>query len=379
MKCFRRLLSWDSFFAVYFLGYLAALFYVSIRMERVLEGLWDLGSVWPIFGAQLIFTAFYASQMKRVDTSRIARAVSMAGYLYFCFLLYSVCLLLCADLLNLLAGALLSCLIDIHVFLWSIAFIIAAGVTLYGSLHARQFRHVSYTIPCGARLDNSCRIVLLSDLHIGLFVGTRHIAKMVDEVNGLHPELVVIAGDIFNNGSVGECWELESICGSLQNLRTTQGVFAVLGNHDPSPADKQLQAFFKNAGIHLLLDDSVELPEIWLVGRDDLLRSGGKRLPLAELLASVTGDKPVVVMDHSPDGFEEAAQCGASMVLSGHTHRGQFFPVTLLTKLFHPPGHFYGHTQLRNTHGIISAGTGYFQLPIRVGTDSEIVTIELIP
>ena len=88
MKCFRRLLSWDSFFAVYFLGYLAALFYVSIRMERVLEGLWDLGSVWPIFGAQLIFTAFYASQMKRVDTSRIARAVSMAGYLYFCFLLY---------------------------------------------------------------------------------------------------------------------------------------------------------------------------------------------------------------------------------------------------------------------------------------------------
>ena len=123
----------------------------------------------------------------------------------------------------------------------------------------------------------------------------------------------------------------------------------------------------------------MELPEICLVGRDDLLRSGGKRLPLAELLASVTGDKPVVVMDHSPDGFEEAAQCGASMVLSGHTHRGQFFPVTLLTKLFHPPGHFYGHTQLRNTHGIISAGTGYFQLPIRVGTDSEIVTIELIP
>ena len=298
MKCFRRLLSWDSFFAVYFLGYLAALFYVSIRMERVLEGLWDLGR--PIFGAQLIFTAFYASQMKRVDTSRIARAVSMAGYLYFCFLLYSVCLLLCADLLNLLAGALLSCLIDIHVFLWSIAFIIAAGVTLYGSLHARQFRHVSYTIPCGARLDNSCRIVLLSDLHIGLFVGTRHIAKMVDEVNGLHPELVVIAGDIFNNGSVGECWELESICGSLQNLRTTQG-------------------------------------------------------------------------------FEDAAQCGRSMDLSGHTHRGQCFPGTLLTKLFHPPGHFYGHTQLRNTHGIISAGTGYFQLPIRVGTDSEIVTIELIP
>ena len=90
-----------------------------------------------------------------------------------------------------------------------------------------------------------------------------------------------------------------------------------------------------------------------------------------------------MVLDHDPNGITEAAACDADLVLAGHTHRGQFFPLSLLTQSSYEKGYFYGLAQTANeltghiTTSIVSSGAGYFQTPIRIGTDSEIVCVEL--
>ena len=69
---------------------------------------------------------------------------------------------------------------------------------------------------------------------------------------------------------------------------------------------------------------------------------------------------------------------GADLVLCGHTHRGQMFPVTLFTQWAYGAKRFWGQHQFGQTHAIVSAGCGVFQLPIRLGTDNEVVSIDLV-
>lgn len=203
---------------------------------------------------------------------------------------------------------------------------------------------------------------------------------MVSRVNSLSPDMVVIVGDTFNNGYVEECRKLDTISVLLRTLQTRDGICAVLGNHDPVFTDENMQRFFKEANIRLLYNEVKLCPLFDLVGRNDLLHCkwlAESRTPLKELLPAEPRKKPVIVLDHNPEGINEAVECGVDLVLCGHTHKGQFFPATYFTRLFHGKNLFYGQAAFGKTQTIISAGTGYFQLPIRVGTNSEIIEIIL--
>lgn len=82
-------------------------------------------------------------------------------------------------------------------------------------------------------------------------------------------------------------------------------------------------------------------------------------------------------MDHNPQGLTEALDCGADLVLCGHTHRGQLFPINFFTKWAYGTERFWGHHQVGKTHVIVSAGCSVFQLPVRVATDNEVVVVGL--
>ena len=98
---------------------------------------------------------------------------------------------------------------------------------------------------------------------------------------------------------------------------------------------------------------------------------------MTRVLAVKPQQKPVVVLDHDPQGIREAETVQADLVLCGHTHRGQFFPMNLFTKLSLEKGFYYGYTRRGKTQAVISAGTGFHQMPIRIGSDSEIVDLHL--
>lgn len=150
-------------------------------------------------------------------------------------------------------------------------------------------------------------------------------------------------------------------------------VFTVLGNHEYYTGNlNESLKIFKEANITILRDEVVEIAGIYLVGREDASR---KRKNLASLLEGVHKEKPIILLDHQPVALEEAKIAGVDLQLSGHTHRGQFFPNQLITKRLYEVD--YGYLAKEQLQVIVSSGYGTWGPPVRIGTQSEIVDIQV--
>lgn len=352
--------------------------YITCRTGNTAKRLWNIhiyGGIAVFF--LLLFFLQWIFQTQHSFSSLHRFWLQIEGTV-FTFLFYFILSLLCCD-----AICLVILLFYSDSMMFAISWCAAAGISLilivYGAIHARRLKTVRYQVRLGNG-EHTYRMILLSDLHIGIYVGAKYIRNVVRRINSLSPDMVVITGDIFDNGYAEECKKLDSISALLRTLQTRDGTYAVLGNHDPAFNDEKMQQFLKEANIRLLYNEASSFPLFVLAGRNDILhykQYGETRTPLNELLPEGPQQKPVIVLDHNPEGINEAVEYGANLVLCGHTHKGQFFPLTFFTRLFHEKNHFYGHADFGKTQTVISAGTGYFQLPIRIGTDSEIVEIIL--
>lgn len=294
---------------------------------------------------------------------------------------------------------------------------LAAVLTVGGIVHARQVQTVYYTVYADSSLSRPVRIAEVSDLHMGSLVGVGHVERVVEAVNACQPDLVVFLGDQFNRTEGIDVVNGEAMFAALSRIEAPLGVYAVLGNHDPeldsplyrqyltesgiTPLDNAVAEILPGEGeVHTLVtpsadgSGSVAAPEtpaegsLLVAGRTKLARDT-ERVPLADLLQRA-GVRPgdggyLLVLDHDPDGIPEAVSCGADLVLAGHTHYGQFYPVTLISSLSYPKGYCHGLAETADgetghvTASIVSSGAGYFQPPIRVGTDSEVVCVDVVP
>ena len=252
----------------------------------------------------------------------------------------------------------------------------AIVIVVYGFAHAKRITTKKYTIKLG-NSGEEFRLVMVSDIHMGAFIRERHVGKVARRINSLTPDLVVIAGDLFDvdNEILNDAEELKKISKKLRRIKSRYGTYAVMGNHDPKVTDKTMLRFLKMAHIKLLDNASITFSQIQLIGRTDA--GNNERFPLQEIPKNGASGKPTVVIDHNPAGIDEAAEYGADLVLCGHTHRGQFFPVNIFTQWANGKHYFYGHEKFGETHAIISSGVGFFQLPVRIGTSNEVVDIRI--
>lgn len=169
--------------------------------------------------------------------------------------------------------------------------------------------------------------------------------------------------------------QIDQIAYEFRRIRSRDGVILTLGNHDPAATEDHFISFLRACNIKLLHNEVIDHPRFYLLGRSDPTHNC--RMPIVNLLADIIRTKPVIVADHNPKYIDEVIDSGGDMVLSGHTHAGQFFPATLITKYVVGKDRFYGHKKLQNTHVVISSGAGVFNLPVRLGTCNEIVEIVL--
>ena len=373
-----RFVSGKTFPVCFYLFLIFTAVYISFRTGNTAQQLLHL----HMYGAAAVFffLLFFLQWVfrRQHSFSSLRRFWLRVEGTVYCFLFYFILNLLCCDAVGLIVF-----LYTKNYMVFAVSWCIAVGISIvlliYGAIHARHLKAVHYAVPLGNG-EHTYRMVLLSDLHIGVFVGAGYIRKVVDRVNSLSPDMVVITGDLFDNGYAEECGRLDAVSSLLRSLQAKDGVYAVLGNHDPAFTDRKIQQFFQDAHNRLLYNEVKPFPLFDLAGRNDLLhyrRYAETRTPLNELLPQEPRKKPVVVLDHNPEGINEAVECKADLVLCGHTHKGQFFPLTLFTRLSHEKNHFYGQANFEETQVVISAGTGYFQLPVRLGTNSEIVEIIL--
>ena len=234
------------------------------------------------------------------------------------------------------------------------------------------------------------KIVLVSDLHLGYNIGLRQMEKMVAKINAEKADLVVIAGDIFDNE-----WEAVQeparMAGLLRGIRSKYGVYACYGNHDieepilagftfrqraPKASSPQMDAFLSDAGIQLLPDEGVLIAGSYLYGRADARRPGAgisERKSPQEITADMDKTRPIIVIDHQPRELAALAAAGVDIDLCGHTHDGQMFPGNLVVRPFWE--NFYGYLQKGSMHNIVTSGVGLFGPNMRVGTKAEICPI----
>ena len=235
------------------------------------------------------------------------------------------------------------------------------------------------------------KIVLVSDLHLGYNIGLRQMEKMVAKINAEKADLVVIAGDIFDNEweAVQEPARMAEL---LRGIRSKYGVYACYGNHDieepilagftfrqraPKASSPQMDAFLSDAGIQLLRDEGVLLNDsFYLYGRADAQRPGAgisERKSPQEITQDMDKTRPIIVIDHQPRELAALAAAGVDIDLCGHTHDGQMFPGNLIVRPFWE--NFYGYLQKGSMHNIVTSGVGLFGPNMRVGTKAEICSI----
>jgi len=358
-------------------GAAAAALYSSLRIARAFPRpagtvVGVAVSVYALFGVG--FQTYTRHREDHTFHPLYSRAVVLSG-LYVAFMTYHFCALLVCDLL--------------YLFLHRVpgapprdAFSMAAAVAAllivaHGYRRVHRIRIIPVRLRC-AKLNRRFpyRIVHLSDLHIGAAISGKHLGEMVRKVNLCHPDLIVITGDILNHGGTYEVQDQEEVESVLKEMQACDGVYGVLGNHDTETPDPNIHQFFSKCGIHMIDNQAAENDTVTLIGRTGILLSGG-RVSLQRLMEHVNREKPVIVLDHDPKGIREASQCGADLVLCGHTHAGQFFPCTVFTQILYGKTGSHGVGQLGKTMSVVSAGTGYFQTPVRIGTDNEIICIDL--
>lgn len=262
-------------------------------------------------------------------------------------------------------------------------------ITRYGFTPARW--------PAGRRL----RLAVLSDLHIGgPHMPVSRLPGIVQATNALDPDLTLLLGDfVASRRRHDDDPAMSEWAGELARLRSRQGSFAILGNHDwwhdaPALARRsgptEVGRALETAGITLLENRALRLETgagpVWLAGLGDqiafqVLRQGPPygidNLPAT--LAQIADDgAPVIMMAHEPDAFARMpARVG--LTLSGHTHGGQvrLFGWSPVVPSRYGNRYAYGHVREDGRDLVVHGGMGTSKLPIRLGVPPEIVLIEL--
>jgi len=159
------------------------------------------------------------------------------------------------------------------------------------------------------------------------------------------------------------------------NLQAPLGVYATLGNHDFFGDQQRIEAEMRKAGIIPVMDESVVIDgRFTLIGRnDDLVKN---RPTAAQLLKGVNTALPVILMDHRPTEIEQHANLPIDIQLSGHAHNGQIFPANFVVKLIYRLS--YGYEKINQGHFFVTSGYGFWGVPMRLGSQSEVMIIDLV-
>lgn len=250
-----------------------------------------------------------------------------------------------------------------------LGFIIIVGVLAFiGYERANNIRLKFYNLK-NENISGSKRIVFFSDVHLTSNSSKDIIKNLQGEVEKLNPDFILIGGDIIDSSVKLIRHDYIS---DFKKISSQFDVFTVIGNHEYYGDFEENMQYIRDMGIEILYDEAVEYDNFFLVGRT---YGYGKKESLEKLLEGNNDNKEVIVIDHSPKEAREAIKNEIFLQVSGHTHNGQFFPYNLITRLLYTP-HWGIHKEGR-TNIITSCGLGYWAIPIRFPSYSELVIIDI--
>jgi len=239
------------------------------------------------------------------------------------------------------------------------------GLVTFSFVTAQTAAHKTLRLH-SERLRKDCRLVQISDVHIGSR-SSKYLSHIVQNINTLHPDIVVITGDFLDSSHIGPK--------DLEALKTlSMPVYLSIGNHERYIGLDKVVPLLEQTGVRVLRNTSVHVDGLQLIGIDDADDSH----QVARELANITLDPKCfkVLLYHRPLGWDAAVQANIDLTLSGHTHNGQIFPFNWLVKQqfkLITGLHRSGQCRL-----YVSPGTGTWGPVMRLGSRNEITCFDLI-
>ncbi len=264
--------------------------------------------------------------------------------------------------------------------------LLSVGMTVYGYVNLHTVQKTSYTVHTSKEIRaEGYRVALIADVHFGVSLDEKELAQKCAEIGAQAPDLVILCGDIVDNSTTRE--GMQTVFRAFGAIKSQYGVYYVYGNHDRSGrADftgAELVAAIEESGITILCDERVQITDdLVLVGREDRSRARGDtpRASVSALLDGVDFADFILTLDHQPNEYAENAAAGTDLLLSGHTHGGQIFPIDILQELGPFNDAVYGQYKLgADTQAIVTAGLGTWEIPVKTAAPAEYVIIDILP
>jgi len=298
--------------------------------------------------------------------------ISFIGSFYIGLFVYLIMLFLIKDIFNLIFK------FEPNIYVNSFIVILSFGICIYGLINARNIKVVSYDIEDN-EIKGKYKIALIADLHLGSMLSESNMNNVIDKINENNVDIVLIVGDLFND-NFDVINNPQKIVEKLKNINSKYGIYMSLGNHDGGSTYNKMMDFVKESNIKLLNDEyEIINNDFILLGRVDDTPIGGfdglNRKDTKEVLNSIDSDLPIIVMDHNPLNIKDYDK-NINLLLSGHTHKGQIFPANIITNNMYVVDYgLYEDNKYPRT--IVTSGAGTWGMPLRIGSNSEIVIINI--
>ncbi|MGS4346823.1 metallophosphoesterase [Myroides odoratus] len=360
-----------------FITYFLANIYLGIRVYPLVDStfLGVQALYWIAVALLVISPLLFFGFRKRISVPKAA-VLYKVGTGWLMLIIYAFLLALLSDLVRVLLGDYLITHLPSFLSLHQLqaGFIVAGtmGIAWIGNLNYYRKKVVQLDLKTAKPLNQSVKIVVLSDLHLGHAISRKELKRWVSFINEQQADVVLFAGDIIDNSLLPlTYYKLDEL---LREIKSKHGVYACLGNHEYLANVEMSLAFLAKANIRVLRDEVVEIldGQIQLIGRDD--KSNPHRKTLQQLIQP-NPQHVQIVLDHQPYALEAAAEQQLDFQFSGHTHRGQVWPFSWITDYLFEQSH--GYLKKGTTQYYISSGLGIWGGRYRIGTQSEYVVVTL--
>lgn len=226
------------------------------------------------------------------------------------------------------------------------------------------------------------RIVHLSDMHVGTFMGDWRLGRMAAQINALKPDLVIATGDFVTVRSEKDYSPLLRFFQSLE--RPPLGVYGCLGNHD-LPVAKRLIDDLEPSGVRMLVNEGETIDTgagaLRIAGLSFFWRDRRKRYRAAFEKAAA-GPAPVLLLCHDPAAFDCLPEDWNGVMFAGHLHGGQIGLTSLGVRwsVLKPLGMYdQGVFTRGNAAMYVHRGTGVYGFPVRLGVPAEVAVLRVEP
>jgi len=374
------------FFIIFFTIYGIINFYFFVKLKSILNFGWQFQLIISVFLLLMIFSPLIIRVSEKNGYETFAIGLSWIGYLWMAFVVLFLFFGILTDFgrLSMLVISKISgknLFIILQKIPKTVYFLFPLGLSviflIYGYLEAMNIRVERFYIKSD-KITKNVRIVQISDVHIGLIVREGRIKKIIEKIKEVNPDILVSTGDLVD----AQIDRMNHIAELLKEIKTPYGKFAITGNHEFYAGLNKALFFTEKAGFKVLRNAGVTIEElnINIAGLDDTesARYGLKvNQDKVSLLNYFKNKGFTILLKHRPLIDKELIEY-FDLQLSGHTHKGQFFPFSIATKL-HYNNNDSGLTKInKDVYLYISRGTGTWGPPVRIFAPPEITVIDLL-